>query len=79
MQDIHIYQIEMQGQMDVKELNANSPLQVFIQRMDLDTTTFTLSTDQSGLIGLMRHLHGLGFVILSVACESNKPGNFEVE
>ena len=30
------------------------------------TTRVTVSTDQAGLIGLMRHLHGLGFQFLSV-------------
>jgi hypothetical protein len=38
-------------------------------RGDQAATLFTVCTDQSGLIGLMRHLHGLGFVFLSVNCE----------
>jgi hypothetical protein len=31
-------------------------------------TQFSIRTDQSGLIGLMRRLHNLGFAFLSVAC-----------
>ena len=35
-------------------------------------TQFSIRTDQSGLIGLMRHLHHLGFVFLSVACDPER-------
>ena len=27
---------------------------------------FTVCTDQAGVVGLMRHLHGLGLVLLSI-------------
>jgi hypothetical protein len=36
---------------------------------DMISRLFSVRTDQSGLIGLIRHLHGRGFVLLSVACE----------
>ena len=37
-----------------------------MERVDAAATIFTIRTDQSGLIGLMRHLHGRGFVFMSV-------------
>jgi hypothetical protein len=40
-----------------------------VVQADLDITRFTVHTDQSGLIGLIRHLHGRGFVLLSVSHE----------
>ena len=69
MHDMCNYQIEVRGQVDVKSFNATSPLQTTVIRTDKAATLFTIRTDQSGLIGLIRHLHGQGFVLLSVACE----------
>ena len=66
MHDICTYQIEVQGQVDEKEINATSPLQMTVVRADPAATLFTICTDQSGLVGLIRHLHGHGFVLLSV-------------
>ena len=40
-----------------------------IAERDTAVSHFSVHTDQSGLIGLMRHLHGRGFVFLSVCCE----------
>jgi hypothetical protein len=70
MHDIfYTYRIEVQGQVDENAFNATSPLQMTVVRRDTATTLFTVCTDQSGLIGLIRHLHGHGFVLLSVTCE----------
>lgn len=66
MQDICTYQIEVRGQVDENAFNATSPLQMTVVRMDTAATLFTICADQSGLIGLIRHLHGRGFVLLSV-------------
>ena len=66
MHAICTYQIEVQGQVDENTFNATSPLQLTVVRMDTATTLFTICADQSGLIGLIRYLHGQGFVILSV-------------
>ena len=65
----HTYRIEVQGQVDENVFNATSPLQMKVVRRDTDTTLFTICADQSGLIGLIRHLHGQGFVLLSVTRE----------
>jgi hypothetical protein len=69
MHDICTYHIEVRGQVDENDLNANSPLQMTVVRGNTATTLFTICADQSGLIGLMRHLHGRGFVLLSVIRE----------
>jgi hypothetical protein len=61
------YLIQLRGQVDNGEINARSPLQMTVVRADLEATLLSVGTDQSGLIGLIRHLHGLGFVLLSVS------------
>jgi len=67
MQEIYAYHIEVQGQVDEKEFNATSPLQVTVEHTEAVNTLLTFSTDQSGLIGLARHLHHQGFVILCLS------------
>ncbi len=69
MRDIHTYRIEVWDQLDEYTFNATSPQQVRIVQADKEITMFTIRADQSGLIGLLRRLHGQGFTILSVACE----------
>ena len=66
MHDICTYQIEVRGQVDEKAFNASSPLQMTVVRVGTAATLFTICADQSGLIGLIRHLHARGFVLLSV-------------
>jgi hypothetical protein len=61
-----IYHIQLRGPVDEQEVNEMSPLLLARESGDTAVTQFSVATDQSGLIGLMRHLHGLGFVFLSV-------------
>jgi hypothetical protein len=70
MHGICTYHIRVQGQVDECAFNATSPLRVSVAKMGTDATLFAARTDQSGLIGLIRHLHGHGFAILSVCRES---------
>jgi hypothetical protein len=69
MKDVHTYQIKMEGRVDEDDVNAMSPLRVTVRRRDEAATLLTARTDQAGLIGLLRHLHGRGDVLLSVARE----------
>ena len=69
MDNLCTYQIEVRGQVNGNDLNAISPLRMAVVQADTALTLFTVCTDQSGLIGLLRHLHGRGFVLLSVNCE----------
>lgn len=65
------YQIEVAGWVDGDDLNAMGPLQIQMVRGEaggdpVEATLFSVCTDQSGLIGLLRHLHARGLVLLSV-------------
>jgi hypothetical protein len=66
MEDFAAYQIRIRGQVEADDLNTASPLQLTVQHADQNVTIITVHTDQAGVIGLMRHLHGLGFLLLSV-------------
>ena len=66
---MNTYLIELRGAVDVNELNPMSPHQMTSTRVEPTKTLITVCTDQSGMIGLLRHLHNLGFVLLAVACE----------
>ena len=66
MDDIRTYLIQLCGQVSESDLNAMSPIQTTVERVDTVATLLTVCTDQSGLVGLIRHLHGRGFVLLSV-------------
>ncbi len=66
MDDIITYQIRVRGPVEEEDLNANSPLQPTVAETGPLATLLTVRTDQSGMIGLIRHLHGLGFVLLSI-------------
>jgi hypothetical protein len=75
MEDTFMYEIEVRGQVDEAAINASGPLRMRVIRvevddeMHLDRTRLCVNTDQSGLIGLLRHLHARGLVLLSVNWE----------
>jgi len=52
--------------MDETAFNLSSPLQITHLESGTAGTHFHVFTDQSGLIGLLRHLHKQGFILLSV-------------
>jgi hypothetical protein len=60
------YHIQFEGQLAEDEINAMSPLQLTLEQIDTTAALFIIFTDQSGLIGLLRHLHARGFVLLSI-------------
>lgn len=70
MEYVRIYQIEIQGQMDENDLNSMISIQSQVIQRDGNSTRFTVDTDQSGLIGLLRHLHARGVVLISINCTS---------
>jgi hypothetical protein len=71
MDDICIYQMKIRGKIDAVDFNAFSPPELTVD-WDQDTTYLTFQTDQSGLIGFIRHLHGCGFILLSIHIENQK-------
>lgn len=66
MNDRYTYQIEVQGMVDENDLNAASPIQMTAVWVEPSATQLTFCTDQSGLIGLIRHLHARGLVLVFV-------------
>jgi hypothetical protein len=69
MHDVCTYRIEVRGEVDESNLNALSPHKMTVVRTDPAATLITICADQSGLIGLMRHLNGRGFVLWSLRRE----------
>jgi hypothetical protein len=66
MDDVRTYLIRIRGPIDEDELNARSPLHLNVEARDAQCTEVTLNADQAAVIGVLRHLHGMGFVLLSV-------------
>ena len=66
MEDISTYHIQFAGQISPDEINTRSPLTITAAGSKPGASCFTVRTDQSGIVGLIRHLHGEGFVLLAV-------------
>ena len=73
MNDVFTYQMRLRGRLTADDFNAMSPLTVAVVKHEAADTLLSVCTDQAGLIGLMRHLHGLGCVFLSVTTTETKP------
>jgi hypothetical protein len=70
MEDVRIYQIQVRGQVTTSEIESFSPPGLTLEPGNEDCSILTVRTDQSGLVGLIRQLHGLGFELLSFRCIS---------
>jgi hypothetical protein len=68
IEDVRTYKIQFHGQVEEEDINTTSPVRLTIEHIDETSTFATLRADQSGMIGLIRHLHGLGLVLLSISC-----------
>ncbi len=68
MQDIRIYQIEISGQIVESDIAPFSPPAWIIEPGEKGSSVLTVRTDQAGLVGFIRHLHALGFELLSINC-----------
>lgn len=66
MHDICTYRIEIQGHLDTESFNTMSPYTIMGVHAGTESTLFTICADQSGLVGIIRHLHQQGFVLLSI-------------
>ena len=61
------YRIELQGRVDVEWLQSfesSAGIMVGETKQIEDITVLDVRTDQSGIVGLVRKLHGLGMTIL---------------
>jgi hypothetical protein len=65
MIDLRLYRIHLAGQVADSDIAAFSPPGTTIEPAGEAGSILTVRTDQSGLVGLLRHLHGLGFVLLA--------------
>jgi len=68
MDDVNIYHIQVRGRLAAEDIESFSPPGFTMEQMEGNDTCLAVRTDQSGMIGLIRHLHGLGFVLLSISC-----------
>jgi hypothetical protein len=63
------YRIEVQGQVDViwlQSFEGSTKIHVDESGQAQDITLLNVRTDQSGMVGLLRRLHGLGVIILQL-------------
>jgi len=63
------YEIKIHGQLDPSWLDWFGEAKVHVETLTDNsqvTTVFNIVMDQSGLVGLIRHLHGHGIVLISV-------------
>lgn len=66
MDEVCTYEITVDDGVDEEMCNATSPTQVAVLEVTPAATRLAVHADQSGLIGLLRHLHQQGYVLLSV-------------
>lgn len=71
MNQSSVYRVLVHGQLDESDLNASSPIATTVASVSNNTSELTVETDQSGVMGVLRHLHGLGFAIISVQSQPN--------
>lgn len=66
------YLIRLRGLVNVEELNPMSPHHMTSIQAETSATWFSICTDQSGMIGQVRHLHNQGLIILSISCQTQE-------
>ncbi len=68
------YRIEVQGSVNkewLQSFNGLAEINVCETKQMQDITVLDVCTDQSGMVGLLRRLHGLGMTILQLQIVSN--------
>jgi len=76
------YRIEVRGRVDEEWLQSfDSSAEIIVDetRQMEDITVLNVNTDQSGIVGLVRRLHGLGITILQLQIVSDRGKAAEVE
>ena len=76
------YRIEVRGRVDVEWLrsfDSSAEISVDEARQMEDITVLSVQTDQAGIVGLVRRLHGLGITILKFQIVSIGAKAAEVE
>jgi hypothetical protein len=76
------YRIELRGRVDVdwlQSFDSSAEVSVDETRQMEEITVLDVHTDQSGIVGLVRRLHGLGIAILRVQIVSDGGKAAEIE
>jgi hypothetical protein len=76
------YRIEVQGRVDVdwlQSFDGSAEIIADETRQMEDITVLNVHTDQSGIVGLVRRLHGLGMTILQLQIIHDEGKAAEVE
>jgi len=75
------YRLEVQGRVDVEWLQSFDSLAEMAgdETRQEDITVLNVHTDQSGIVGLLRRLHGLGMTIQNFQIISDGGKAAEVE
>lgn len=64
---IREYELVVFDEIESESFNRSSPIAVTAEKVGKNRCRLIAKTDQSGLIGLVRHLHHTGIVLLSIA------------
>jgi hypothetical protein len=65
-QNLRLYTLKLTGTLEDEFTNSYCPAGTVLLRENGTVTLSNMRTDQSGIIGLIRHLHNLGYTILSL-------------
>ncbi|MBN1265631.1 MAG: hypothetical protein JXA25_09070 [Anaerolineales bacterium] len=68
------YYIMVKGTVEEQLLNTSSPSCMRVVQAGENKTQLVTRTDQAGLIGLIRFLHGQGFLLLSITQKAGTSG-----
>ncbi|HEX2978951.1 MAG TPA: hypothetical protein VHO48_01685 [Anaerolineaceae bacterium] len=66
LDDIQTYIITINGFVNQDDINAASPVNLNVDFATDRVTNLSVCTDQSGMIGILRHLHSMGYVLIFV-------------
>ena len=69
-QDLRCYMLKLKGTLDDDFVTSFCPAETIVLHEDGTISLSNISTDQSGIIGLIRHLHNLGCTIMSLNSQS---------
>ena len=65
-QDQRVYRIALRGQIDAEFVEAYCPVGTVLTRAGETAVLANIHADQSGIVGLTRHLHNLGCTIVAL-------------
>jgi len=66
--DVRTWRIRIHGKVEEEDIRPTSPVWFSIEQAEPAGTWLSLEADQSGIVGLIRHLHALGLVLISMSC-----------